>query len=346
MWNFNELFNQIAALVLCHSPSGVEQEVDELIAQQFAAAGVEHWQDDAGNLIAKIPGTGEGAIAITGHKDEIGMIVKEVRRDGRLEVRRLGGSFPWVYGEGVVDILGDRATLSGILSFGSRHVSHESPQRRQQEKLPLNWENTWVETKCNTQQLAAAGVRPGTRVVVGKHRKQPFRLDDHIASYTLDNKASVAILIALAKELKNPPQDVYLVASAKEEVGAIGALYFSQRTPLDALIALEICPLAAEYPIQDGDRPVLLSQDSYGIYDEGLNRELQQSALQVNIPLQYAVLDCFGSDASIAMKFGHVSRGACLGFPTENTHGYEIAHLGAIANCITVLQAYCEALGR
>ena len=86
-------------------------------------------------------------------------------------------------------------------------------------------------------------------MVVGKHRKRPLRLKDWIASYTLDNKASVAILLALAECLKEPAVNVYLVASAKEEVGAIGALYFTQRQPLDALIALEICPLAPEYPI-------------------------------------------------------------------------------------------------
>jgi putative aminopeptidase FrvX len=261
-------------------------------------------------------------------------------------VRQLGGAFPWVYGEGVVDILGDRKTLSGILSFGSRHVSHESPQREQQDNTALKWENAWVETKCSREELTEAGIHPGSRIVVGKHRKTPFRLKDYIASYTLDNKASIAILLALAAELMQldaaPACDVYLVASAKEEVGALGALYFSQNNRLDALIALEICPLASEYPIEDGIAPILLSQDGFGIYDEGLNQELRQAAQNAQIPLQLAIIAGFGSDASIAMKMGHVSRGACLGFATENTHGYEIAHLGAIANCIPILLTYCQ----
>ena len=136
-------------------------------------------------------------------------------------------------------------------------------------------------------------------------------------------------------------RDIYLVASAKEEVGAMGALYFTQRQPLDALIALEICPLAPEYPIEDGIAPVLLSQDGYGLYDEGLNRDLRQAAARSNVPLQLAAISGFGSDASLAMKFGHIGRAACLGFPTQNTHGYEIAHLGAMANCIEVLAAFC-----
>ncbi|MEA5417708.1 M42 family peptidase [Spirulina sp. CCNP1310] len=340
MPDFDSLFNQIAELVLHHSPSGVEGEIDQFILQQLQAIGIDHWQDEAGNIIAKISGREAGAVAITAHKDEIGAIVKGIQPQGRLSVRALGGAFPWVYGEGVVDILGDRHTISGILSFGSRHVSHESPHKAQQENAPLRWEQAWVETKLQSVELEIAGVRPGSRVVVGKHRKQPFRLGDYIASYTLDNKASVAILLNLAQIVKAPRYDTYLVASAKEEVGAVGALYFSQRQRVDRLIALEICPLAREYPLVEGDRPVLLAQDSYGLYDEGLNGELMAAARGVHLPVQMGAIAGFGSDASIAMKFGHVARGACLGFPTDNTHGYEIAHLGAIDHCITILAAY------
>ena len=347
---FDELFQTIQTLVLLHSPSGVETEIDDFLLARFRALGVDAWMDDAGNVIAKIPGKdNRRCIAITAHKDEIGGIVKAVHPNGRVDVRRLGGSYPWVYGEGVVDLLGDQHTISGILSFGSRHVSHESPQQALQADNVLTWEQAWVETKYTTAELDTAGIRPGTRMVVGKHRKMPFRMKDHIASYTLDNKASVAILLALAEQLTapeyTPTVEVYLVASAKEEVGAIGALYFTQRQRMSALIALEICPLSSEYPIKDGEAPVLLSQDSYGLYDEGLNAEIRRAAQSHNIPLQLAVLSKFGSDASIAMKFGHVSRGACLSFPTENTHGYEIAHLGAIAHCISILLAYCTAEG-
>ena len=345
MLEFDRLFQTIAELVMLHSPSGVESEINDRLMEKFATLGVNAWIDRADNAIVLIPGRNrEKSIAITAHKDEIGAIVKTIGEKGRVEVRKLGGAFPWVYGEGVVDLLGDNQTISGILSFGSRHVSHESPQKAQQEKTPLTWENAWIETKCTSAELAEAGIRPGTRMVVGKHRKRPLRMKDWIASYTLDNKASVAILLALAECLKEPAVNVYLVASAKEEVGAIGALYFSQRQPLDALIALEICPLASEYPIEDGESPVLLVQDGYGIYDEGLNAQLRAAAAAAGVEVQLATISGFGSDASIAMKFGHVARAACLAFPTQNTHGFEIAHLGAIDNCARILKAYCEQL--
>jgi putative aminopeptidase FrvX len=341
--SLDTLFDTISELVLCHSPSGAETEIDNYLLEKFRVLQIDPWLDAAGNVIAKVPGrTSDHAIAITAHKDEIGAIVKTVGDNGKIEVRRLGGAFPWVYGEGVVDLLGDTATISGVLSFGSRHVSHESPQKTQQEDQPLRWEDAWVETKVSAEALEQAGIRPSTRVVVGKHRKRPFRLGDYIASYTLDNKASIAILLALAATVKQPSCDFYLVASAKEEVGAIGALYFTQRQRLDALIALEICPLSSEYPIQDGVSPVLLSQDGYGLYDEDLNAEIRKAASRCQIPLQLAAISGFGSDGSIAMKFGHVARAACLSFPTQNTPGYEIAHLQGMMNCIQVLQAYCE----
>jgi putative aminopeptidase FrvX len=339
---FDSLFASISDLVMRHSPSGVESEVDDLLKTLFKTLDVDLRSDASGNLVAMIAGSGGGSLAITAHKDEIGMMVTAVQDDGRIRVRKLGGSYPWVYGEGIVDLLGDAACISGVLSFGSRHVSHASPQHVHLETAPVRWADTWIETKLTATELAAAGVRPGTRAVIGKHRKAPRRLGDYIASYTLDNKASVAILLELAKRIHRPRPDVYLVATAKEEVGAMGAMYFTQRQDLDALIALEVAPLAAEYSIVDGAAPVLLAEDSYGLYDNTLNDVIRGAAARREISLQLAVISNFGSDGSVSMKAGHVPRAACLGFPTQNTHGYEIAHLGAIENCVAVLEAVCE----
>jgi putative aminopeptidase FrvX len=86
--------------------------------------------------------------------------------------------------------------------------------------------------------------------------------------------------------------------------------------------------------------PVLLSQDGYGLYDEDLNGRIVAAARGLGVSLQHAVVSQFGSDGSIAMKGGHVARAACLGFPADNTHGYEIAHLGALEALYDVLLAF------
>ncbi|MAG37599.1 MAG: peptidase M42, partial [Dehalococcoidia bacterium] len=54
---------------------------------------------------------------------------------------------------------------------------------------------------------------------------------------------------------------------------------------------------------------------------------------------QEAVLSAFGSDAGLARKAGAVPRSACVGFPAENSHGYEVAHLGGMLNCGRLLEA-------
>ena len=97
----DDLFQAISELVMCHSPSGVEDEIDAYLIAALQECGVDHWQDAAGNLIAKIAGRGQvDVVAITAHKDEIGAIVKSIDADGKILVRRLGWAYPWVYGEG------------------------------------------------------------------------------------------------------------------------------------------------------------------------------------------------------------------------------------------------------
>lgn len=342
MTDHDALFDLIGDLVMCHSPSGVEEEIDAFLLRRFEEIGVTATIDSSGNFIARIPGSGTGRLAITAHKDEIGASVSTIGNDGQLKLRALGGSFPWIYGEGIVDILGDNRTVQGVLSFGSRHITHTSPQRPQQDTAPVKWQDVWVETKLSTAELKRAGVRPGSRVLVGRHRKAPFRLGNHIASYTLDNKASVAILIELASRIKNPVSEICLIGSTKEEVGGCGALYFTHHEPVDAIVALEIAPLAGEYDIVDGPDPVIYDQDGYGIYHPGLNARILAAAKDAGVTVQQSVVSDFGSDASIAMKNGHAPRGACLAFPTQNTHGYEIASLAAIANCAAVLEHLCR----
>jgi putative aminopeptidase FrvX len=86
------LFDAITALVMCHSPSGREQEINDYLRDRLQALGVDHWQDEADNIIVHIPGKqNTGAIAITAHKDEIGGIVKGICPQGRVDVRAAGG---------------------------------------------------------------------------------------------------------------------------------------------------------------------------------------------------------------------------------------------------------------
>jgi putative aminopeptidase FrvX len=337
------ILRTLTELVELHSPSGVEAAVDAYLLRRLAEHG-HPTQDGAGNVVLRIEGRGEGPLrAVLAHKDEIGALVKRVNEQGQLAVSKLGGSFPWVWGEGPVDVLGRHATVTGVLSFGARHVSDESDQKRQQEQAGVRWRDAWVETKLDQEALAAAGVRPGSRVVPSAARKRPVRLGadgEYVASYAIDDKGAVAGLLELAARLDSPPHPVELVFSAREEVGCHGAKWYATRTAAEAAVAFEVTPVAEEYAIDAGPDPVLVVADAYGPLDDSLAAELDDAAAAAGIGMRHAVLSGFGSDATAALTGGMIARTACLAFATENTHGFEIAHLGGIAACVDVLEQW------
>jgi putative aminopeptidase FrvX len=337
------LFSSISELVAIHSPSGVEEAVDGYILGRLAAMGGSPSVDAAGNIVLRVPGRDRSTlVAVLAHKDEIGAIVKRTEEDGRLVVQKVGGSFPWVWGEGPVEVLGDRSTVGGVLSFGARHVSDESPNHDQSEKA-VRWRDARVETKLDGPALETAGVRAGSRVVPSAQRKTAVRLGadgEYVASYAIDDKGAVAGLLALAGLIAEPRCDVELVFTAREEIGCHGASYYAERTEAEAVIAFEVTPVAKEYGIDAGPDPVLVAGDSHGPLHDGLGRELTRAATAAGLSMRHAVLSGFGSDASRVLSAGNVARTACLAFATENTHGFEIAHLDGIANCVTVLDRW------
>ncbi len=338
----DELFATLSELVELHSPSGVEQAVDAYLLERLGGLG-EPAVDAAGNISLRISGRDPSRlVAVAAHKDEIGAIVKRMGEHGRLATSKVGGSFPWVWGEGPVDVLGDHALVPGVLSFGARHVSDESSHKDQIEKA-VRWRDAWVETKLSEDALSAAGVRPGSRVVPSAHRKTAVRLGaegEYVASYAIDDKGSVAGLVDLASRLADPRCDVELVFTAREEIGCHGASHYARRTTAEALVAFEVTPVADEYKIEAGPDPVLIAADSSGPLHDGLGRELADAAVACGLTMRHAVVSNFGSDASKVLGAGLIAQTACLAFATENTHGFEIAHLDGIRNCVSVLERW------
>jgi len=338
-----ELLDMLERLIVAHSPSGAESEVDRIVEEAFRSRADEVYQDPAGNIVGVVKGGRRGpGVAVTGHKDEIGMIVKRVEADGRLRVRNVGGAQPWAIGEGPVDLLGEQGVVTGILSVGTKHVSAESSAFVVKQDRALTWDLVWVETKLSPEALAAQGVGIGTKGVVGRHRKRPIVIGDYICGYALDCKAAVAIMLSAMDQLSEtgPARDTTFIASSEEEVGGVGATYRIGELPVDTAIALEVGPVAAEYQTQNTGDPILLYQDSVGLYSERVNRRFESLARGLGFGVQRACVTSFGSDASIAKKAGRVACAACLCYPAENTHGYEICSIEGIENTARLLVEY------
>jgi putative aminopeptidase FrvX len=184
----------------------------------------------------------------------------------------------------------------------------------------------------------------GRRVVIARSRKGPWFIGNgqYVCGYNLDCRGGLAILAEAAALLaaRPPAGDVYLIASAEEEVGAHGVQFAVRQLPVDTLIAVDVAPVAEEYQTRNSAEPVLVCKDGVGVYHSGTIDQLTRLAAGLGFGVQLAVVTSYGSDASLSHAHGHVARAAVLGYPGDNTHGFEICNADGLANTARLLLAY------
>ncbi len=328
--------------LLVPGPSGREQAVAEVVRARLAELGHAHETDPAGNVLVRIPGERDGPLTCyAAHMDEIGMVVTRVEADGTLRVDRSGGLYPWKLGEGPVTVLGDREPVTGILSMGSTHTG-EAGQRA------VTWADVRVLTGLSPEDLAAAGVRPGSVAVPARERRGPVLFgppeDPLVAAWTFDDRMGVVALLRflerLAQEKRRPQHPTLVAFTVHEEGGGQGAKLVADRERPDIFIAVDGCPMPPEAPLALDGRPGIWSKDRLGHYDQGLVRDLMAAAYRAGTGLQPVVYASAASDASLVWASGGAYRVACFGHVRENSHGYEVARLAVFDRVVDTLMAY------
>ncbi|MDP6114609.1 MAG: M28 family peptidase [Planctomycetota bacterium] len=342
--NQTEFIELLTELLLTHSPSGQEEEMDEIVLPMMQEFCTDVYQDEAGNIIGTIKGTSDGpAVIMMAHKDEIGTIVKRVNADGRLSLERLGGSYPWRYGEGPMDVLTEDGPVTGYLSVGSSHVSAESKiVDDAKTRKALTWDMVRLDMKLSKEEALAKGIRAGSRAVISRSRKQPTIIGDYLGAWSIDDKGGVAVLLSVMKTLSEtaPKRDVNFVISSGEEVGVTGGSFAARTVEGDVLIALEVAPVAEEYDIQNTEQPVIIYRDGHSFYHKPTSDQLFKLGEELGFGCQAAVVSSFGSDASYSHRHGLTGKPVCLCFPADNTHGYEVSNIGAFGNICSLLVGY------
>lgn len=339
-----EMLNLLQELISCHSPPGDEAEIDPVILREFEATGVKVWQDPATNIYAHVPGDGP-RVMIAAHKDEIGMIVTHVLDNGRLKVKNIGGSYPWKYGEGPVDIRTDSGdTVRAVLSVGSTHT-RTGPIAELADKRALTWDMVTLFTGLSAQKLAAKGIHPGSRALVARERKQIQYLGEYISSYALDDRMGLVSLIAALREVKdaNLPLDLYFVATTCEEIGLVGATRVAQVLQPEVVIALDTSPATHDVPVVVDPRPVIWYGEAT-FHPKADCDLLLRLADELGFGAQPAVYSGAASDAAGVRRTGGADRTVAFGFARDNSHGYEIAHPDSLINVKDLLVAFLKAL--
>ncbi|HYF50322.1 MAG TPA: peptidase M42 [Planctomycetota bacterium] len=345
-------------LINARGPCGHEEEVRRIVVRELENVCDEVSVDDCRNAVGLIRGAGKSGrknsapiIRVMAHMDELSLIVKRVEDNGTLRVQPLGGIYPYVFGLGPVEIIGDERIIPGVLSVGSQHTTAESPaswrSKPHGEGKTLDWPQVYVFTRMSPEQLKEAGVHAGSRVVIAQSSRKLMEIGDCIGGYFLDDRVCLTIMLAAAsilkEEKKRPVADVYLVGTCVEEIGGGGALYASRTLPGSVSLAIDVGPVAREYGTQLNDEPIIVYKDLRGLYTKSVCDRMLAVGRELGMDPQCATWESYGSDASMSLVSGQTAAAGLLCIPTENTHGYEIVPRGAIETCARLLAAYLAA---
>lgn len=315
--------------VSLRGPAGQEEAVAEAVGQWVEKLGLKGEVDAKGSYIVRL-GEGNPRILITAHMDEIAMIVREVRPDGTLLVSQLGGLFAWKLGEGPVEILGRGEPIPGVFGFGGIHTEDPSATSVQSKGKAVEWRMGTVFTGLKAEDLKARGVRPGTRVVVARSRRNLTFLGDHVAGHFLDDRADIVAWLLVLEEVAKLNIPIVFAATAAEEVGGEGALYIMRDMRPEICIALELGAHVPDARVELTATPTVWSIDGYAATSAADLEMIASTGDELGMDLQFQAFSRGGSDASCAASHGLCARPLTFGLPMANSHGYEVMHRDAM----------------
>lgn len=341
-------------LVAAPGPPGQEQAVRDVVIEHIEAIGCKHAIDARGNLLIAPPGVDtvpdKADIVVMAHLDEIALMVSQIEIDGSLRVASLGGVYPWKWGEGPVTILARGEPLTGILSFGSIHTDSPASVAVRARTMALTWADTRIFTGVNRSELAARGVRPGTRVVLHSSRRTVTEFGEFVSAPFLDDRADLAAMLLTLEALQDNPAladaSIVFAATAAEEVGGHGALNLLRRLQPDVGLALEVGPRVPESPFPIDSQPTVWVNDGYSAMQARDIDLVADAADEICLRPHWQALSRGGSDASCAASHGLIARPITLAFAAENSHGAEIMHRDAVASLSELTVAVLERLRR
>lgn len=327
------------------SPTGNTVEAIKLVDSEFTNLGLTTTHTIKGSLLATFPGkTEQPAKIVSAHVDTLGGIVKEIKSNGRLVISSLGGYYSGsIVGEycTVETASGQKITGTVLIEKQSVHI-HRGDEIH---NLANNLSNLEVRLDARTtskKETLAMGIQVGD--FINWDPRAQVTDTGFIKSRHLDDKASVAIILATVKSMQKhnltPQYTTHFYITTYEEVGhgASGGL----PATADELLAIDIGVLGIG---QEGSEfgVMICAKDGGGPYDLQLRRKLVSLAQDANIDYYLDVLTYYGSDGTAALRAGAEMRVGLIGPGVDSTHAYERTHTESILNTTRLLIKYLQA---
>lgn len=228
-----KLKNLLYELTCDNAPSGGEQTISSLY-RLLNATGCDIRTDALSNIYAIKECNIKNAkrVLIDTHIDEVSLIVTEIDKNGFLHFDINAGIDPKILPASEVSVMG-KGQITGIISTKPPHM-----QTADDYKTAIDIKDMVIDIGYDYEN-AIKRVKKGDLVVLKS--KSFSMINNRFCAKSIDNRASVAIMIAILEELKEKELDfdLYISFSSLEEFTGNGAKCVGYNVFPDEAIVLD-----------------------------------------------------------------------------------------------------------
>jgi putative aminopeptidase FrvX len=339
--NIGQTIDFLMELLALPSPSGYIEPARKLTQSVLAKAGIESHVTPAGTLLARIPGAGKFAPRLLmAHLDVLGLMVKEIDRDGSI-IPVPVGSFRAATVEGeyvTIHTLGGKTYSATMVPLkGSVHVhGEEGDEKRVFKDLRIRLD----EDVAKPEDVAALGIKVGDYVTIDP--RPVLTPSGYIKGRGLDDKAGAAAIVgagtAVVANKISLPGDLWLCFTEMEEGGY--AVPGGIPADVEEILALDMGVVGLG---QTGSerKCSICAKDSRGPYNRAIVERLAGLASELGIAAVVDVYPRYGSEAINAVLAGAgTARSGLIGPGVACSHAYERTHRDGLAATVELTLAY------
>ena len=321
------------------SPAGMTQSAEKLLMDELRALGLDPWQSRKGAVFCRLNDKKGQGILLSAHIDTLGLMVRAVKGNGRLRITQIGG-YPLQYAEqeNVTVFTRKGREIPGTLRMNQPAV-HANKELRTAERTDENMEVVLDARTATKEETEALGVGAGDYIALDPRFVQSG--DGFIKSRHMDDKASAAVLAALARAFANGDascaRPVYLLFTNFEEVGHGAAAGHPEG--ITDMIAVDMGVVGDDLQT-DEYKVSICAKDSGGPYSRGLTGALVEAAVKSGLNYAVDIYPYYGSDTGAALGAGCDYRHALIGPGVAASHGYERVHEDGLWNTLMLLKGF------
>jgi putative aminopeptidase FrvX len=222
-------------MIAAPSPSGFEQQVQQVIREEMQSYTDEQRTDVHGNVIAALNPGGKPRVMLTAHCDELGFLVRYIDEQGFIYFAPIGGFDPSTLPGERIQIHTPQGPVLGVIGRKPAHLL-SGEERGKAPKLSELWIDIGASGKEEAHELVPIG-----SIATRAAQLESLR-GDLVVSRALDDKSGVFAVVEAVRRISEQREklkaSVFFVAAVQEEVGLRGAR--TSAFGVDPLIAVAV----------------------------------------------------------------------------------------------------------